>query len=503
MNINIPHILQVPPWEDKDYGIRKPKQLDAFAIEDFPDLILKSDNTVIPKQYAKNLLGILFKSDIKKNSLSIVKSDFTEMTNAITSDSLHAFGNALYKKNGLHGLRYAWICQLTQSHIDEIRAFIDVNKFAGGDTLACRDLLRVLAISFEFTQSMPALRELLFQHTKGKKRFRTLTRDLVNHVRSCVDYVSTAVLIDYATPDFGFDQHGCLTLDFDDEILVRLDNQWTATLYKENKIIRSLPRISKKLDETRQQQQQAIKEDYKAKIKAVNKLYKQKVKQLQQEMTKPAFKKQDIFQTIFLDHSLLKLLAQGVVWGAYDGGYLSSTLLHAFMIADDGTWLDSDYHEIDKKSLPENCHICVLHPVHISAEQQEKFQQMLMDFQVMQPFEQMFLQVFRLSDEEKKQQCIQRFHGHAFSGAYLYEHYLMSTQWERASDQWDRFEYDQMYVYFKNDYSMRTYIRVYLTQIVTSIKEVAIIDSIKIENDDPIAINQAMKQLLESMQAVS
>lgn len=498
----IPTLLVTPPWKDKSFGIRRPKALDDIDMKKYPSLWLINGEE-IPSEYAKNLIGILQKSDAKHAQLPISKSQLHQITSALTADSLQEFAKALVINQGIHSLYYAWICQLEPCHIDEIRAFIDVNKFEGGDTLACRDLLRVLAISFEFTHSMPALRELLFQHTKGKKRFRTLTRDLVNDVRACVDYVSTEVLIDYATPDFGFDQHGCLTLDFDDEILVRLDNQWTATLYKEGKVIRSLPRISKKLDEIQQQQQQAIKEEYKAKIKSINKLYKQKVKQLQEEITKPVFKKQDIFQTVFLNHGLLRLLAQGVVWGAYDGGYLSSRLLHAFMIADDGTWLDSDYHEIDQKSLPENCHICVLHPVHISAEQQEKFQQMLMDFQVMQPFEQMFLQVFRLSEEEKKQQCIQRFHGQAFSGAYLYDHYLMSTQWERTSDQWDRFEYDQMYVYFEDDYSSRTYIRVYLTQIVTSIKEVATIDYIKVESDAPIAINQAMKQLFESIEAVS
>jgi len=114
------------------------------------------------------------------------------------------------------------------------------------------------------------------------------------------------------------------------------------------------------------------------------------------------------FQSVFIEHPLLRLLGRRLVWGEFDK---TSDLRAAFRIAEDGTLADvaDEHFEFGPDMATERGgSIGVVHPVHLAAEL-PRWAEICHDYEIIQPFPQVGRPVFALTPEERATHRLDRF----------------------------------------------------------------------------------------------
>jgi hypothetical protein len=108
------------------------------------------------------------------------------------------------------------------------------------------------------------------------------------------------------------------------------------------------------------------------------------------------------FRRCFAEHALVKHLARRLVWFAdHDGGTT------AFRIAEDGSFGDA---ADDAFALPEAAVVRLAHPLHLGPEV-AAWAELLADYEILQPFEQLSRPVMAFTDEELTTGVLERFQG--------------------------------------------------------------------------------------------
>lgn len=97
-----------------------------------------------------------------------------------------------------------------------------------------------------------------------------------------------------------------------------------------------------------------------------------------------------IFLDAFVRHPLIGHLTQRLVWGAYDG----RTLLETFRVAEDRSLatLDEDTYELSSDAKVGLMHPIRLHPLRMTghaADLSARWGQVLSDYTIVQPFDQL------------------------------------------------------------------------------------------------------------------
>ncbi|WP_335987427.1 DUF4132 domain-containing protein [Glycomyces sp. MUSA5-2] len=108
------------------------------------------------------------------------------------------------------------------------------------------------------------------------------------------------------------------------------------------------------------------------------------------------------FRRFFVDHALTRHLASRLVWTAETGGVFTG-----FRIAEDGSFSDAEDETID---LPADAAIRVAHPVHLG-DQVAAWAEILADYEILQPFDQLDRPVLAFTDEELATGRLTRFEG--------------------------------------------------------------------------------------------
>jgi len=114
------------------------------------------------------------------------------------------------------------------------------------------------------------------------------------------------------------------------------------------------------------------------------------------------------FQSVFIEHPLLRLLGRRLVWGEFDK---TGDLRAAFRIAEDGTLADiaDEHFEFGPDMATERGgSIGVVHPVHLAAEL-PRWAEICHDYEIIQPFPQVGRPVFALTPEERATHRLDRF----------------------------------------------------------------------------------------------
>ncbi|THV30701.1 DUF4132 domain-containing protein [Glycomyces paridis] len=109
------------------------------------------------------------------------------------------------------------------------------------------------------------------------------------------------------------------------------------------------------------------------------------------------------FRTCFAEHPLVKHLARRLVWTAETGAERVD-----FRIAEDGTYSDAAE---DEAALPESATIRLAHPIRMSAEDLAAWSQILADYEILQPFEQLTRPVMAFTKDELATGHLARFEG--------------------------------------------------------------------------------------------
>jgi hypothetical protein len=116
------------------------------------------------------------------------------------------------------------------------------------------------------------------------------------------------------------------------------------------------------------------------------------------------------FRRLFAEHPVMRHLARQLVWGEYDA---SHCLLRSFRLGEDLTLSDEHDH-----ALSEPLRVRVVHPLHLDAAARASWGQILSDYELLPPFEQINRSIHLPTAEESNLHELSRFNGqqvHAMS----------------------------------------------------------------------------------------
>lgn len=395
--MTIPQILITPPWQDKASRIKAPKIPETLNISELPKLFVKDNPVPLSDDKVANLLGLLFKSDMKQWVEPLTDDSVRALIAAFEPDSLRDFAHALAQQVGMDWYGYAVLSPFDFDTVEQFRGFIDGKTARTEDsptvfdkkvtqTIFAKQLIRLLAINFRMTGSPHALQTLFLQQQKGKKTYRNFCLDTLNSLAQDMG-LSLMELQDLAVPDFGF-VHGKRTVKLGEhELQLRLDPHFQILIYQDNTLIKNLPKIGKTDDKV--QWKQTV-DEIKSQQKQLNKLSRELPKIIQPELKYQYYRKFSHFRDNYLTHPVLNQVAQTLVWAVFetvtDGDKTYKQFRQAFLPSNDGSWLNSEYDDIKPiigdmvASDMDKFVVAPLHPAYISESEQQAFASMLMDF---------------------------------------------------------------------------------------------------------------------------
>ncbi|THV30699.1 DUF4132 domain-containing protein [Glycomyces paridis] len=109
------------------------------------------------------------------------------------------------------------------------------------------------------------------------------------------------------------------------------------------------------------------------------------------------------FRRYFVDHALTAQLARRLVWLAEADG-----ARFGFRIAEDGTFSDVEDEEVE---LPEGAVVRIAHPVHLEPKAVDAWAEVLADYEILQPFDQLTRSTMAFTEDELATGRLQRFVG--------------------------------------------------------------------------------------------
>ncbi|NUQ88850.1 MAG: DUF4132 domain-containing protein, partial [Glycomyces artemisiae] len=213
--------------------------------------------------------------------------------------------------------------------------------------------------------------------------------------------LSREQLADRLVPDFGLGEDAALVLDYGTrKFTVAFDEALKPFVTDEDgKPRKVLPKPGAKDDPdlatAAYQRFTALKKELRA-------VATDQIARLEAAMTATRSWSLEEFRRFFVDHALTRHLARRLVWTAETGGVFTG-----FRIAEDGSFSDAEDETIE---LPADAAIRVAHPVHLG-DQVAAWAEILADYEILQPFDQLDRPVLAFTDEELETGRLTRFEG--------------------------------------------------------------------------------------------
>ncbi|WP_418150851.1 DUF4132 domain-containing protein [Variovorax atrisoli] len=138
------------------------------------------------------------------------------------------------------------------------------------------------------------------------------------------------------------------------------------------------------------------------------------------------------FRRFIAEHPLMRHLAARLVWGVAGdgrGAHGVPLLSAAFRVSAEGEWVDVDEAPL---SPADAAHIVVAHPLQLSDAQIAAFSQQFVDYELIQPFDQLHRAVHSPTEEERTQDALSRWSGRIARPGPLWA--LESRGWLRGRD---------------------------------------------------------------------
>lgn len=214
-------------------------------------------------------------------------------------------------------------------------------------------------------------------------------------------------LEDRIVPDLGFDTQMERIFDYGKrQFKVILTPALTLEVYDEKgKQLKNMPAPGKTDDPDRSKDANDAWKFLKKQLKTV--ITAQKLR-MEQALGSGRQWQADSWRALFVQNPVMHQFATGLIWGVYQGKESDRTLLKTFRYMEDGTFNTADEEEY---ALPDMVGIGLVHPLELSEEELAAWRQQLLDYEIVQPFEQFDRPVFRVTEEEKDQSELTRFGG--------------------------------------------------------------------------------------------
>ena len=352
---------------------------------------------------------------------------------ACTPGSLARFAEALLEQWLEHGesrkddwmLRHQGVLADTQT----VRTLARLTRgWTAARALQGMDLLARLGSRSDTADSELAHTALLYLSTLTRNaqqnKMRVAASEALAQAASARG-LSNEELADMLVPELGLDERGSLTLDYGPrQYFVRFDETLSPYVVDGNGVRqKSIPRANKNDDAALAA---AASERYKALKKDVDTIAKQEIARLEHAMRYQRRWQGEDFTRLFVRHPLIRHLAQRVIWGVFDA---ANTCTASFRLAEDLTLLDIGDDEF---TLPVTARVGILHPLELDAATLADWGQLLADYAILQPFQQLGRAVFAPTAAELAAHSITRFAQRPLSVPAVLS--LRRRGWEMAAD---------------------------------------------------------------------
>lgn len=208
-------------------------------------------------------------------------------------------------------------------------------------------------------------------------------------------------LADRLVPDLGLDDNGSLALDFGPRQFTVTFDESLKPMVRDaaGKVSSDLPKPGKSDDA---EKSAAAVETWKALKKDAKAIAQGQLVRLEMVMCAQRRFPAESFQGFFVDHPLMIHLVRRVVWGVYGkDGALAST----FRVAEDRSFSD----EKDRAfTLADDATIGLCHRLEMDDVTVAAWGQVLSDYEIIQPFDQLAREVFRITEAEAKGNSLER-----------------------------------------------------------------------------------------------
>ncbi|MGC4120902.1 MAG: DUF4132 domain-containing protein [Myxococcales bacterium] len=251
--------------------------------------------------------------------------------------------------------------------------------------------------------------DLALMHLHGisqKLKFQALKQKAGQCIARIADArgLSVEELADRLVPDLDLDPDGSKVLDFGPrQFRVGFDEQLRPfVLDSDGKRLADLPAPGKGDDRRKAEAASAAWKGLKKDARAVAQA---QIPRLEKAMCDGRRIAASTFRTCFVEHPLVKHLARLLVWGAAPSGDPGARFEALFRVAEDGSLADA---RDNAYLLAPDSFVGVAHPLSLAAPDRERWSQVLLDYEILQPFEQLGRAVFAPTAEERKSFAVER-----------------------------------------------------------------------------------------------
>jgi hypothetical protein len=388
-------LLDGDPLEPR--GVKVPKVGSWFEPEVLPPVLLKGRDQALPAESVRHLATVLALAtpEYPYAGLDVVAE-------TCDRDSLARFGRALFQLWLSYGAPSTdgWV--LTQlAHFaddDTVRLLAPKIREWPGQNQHKRAVTGLGVLGAIGTEA--ALRAI--QGIADKVKFKALKQEARVQIEAIAAGLglSAEQLADRLVPDFGLGEASALVLDYGPRAFkVAFDEQLKPYVTDETgKPRKSLPKPGAKDDP---EIAAASYQRFTLLKKELRTTAADQVARLESAMVKARTWTVEEFRRFFVDHPLVKHLSRRLVWQAETDGTRSS-----FRIAEDGSFSDT---ADDAVALPEGATIRLAHPIHMEPKESDTWAEILADYEILQPFQQLGRPVMAFSEEELATGLLTRF----------------------------------------------------------------------------------------------
>jgi len=209
-------------------------------------------------------------------------------------------------------------------------------------------------------------------------------------------------LEDRIVPTLDLDERGSCTFDFGSRQFhfVLGDDLKPKVKDADGKVKPDLPKPGAKDDAALAEEAIA---QWKLLKKQISEVLKIQPLRLEQAMVTGRRWQVEEFAPLLVQHPLMTHLVQRLIWGSYD---TEGRLVSTFRVTEDQTFADRNDETLE---LPAEMQVGIVHPLHVEDDVLATWGELLSDYEIIQPFEQLGRSLYTLQPEEREVLEITRF----------------------------------------------------------------------------------------------
>jgi hypothetical protein len=217
--------------------------------------------------------------------------------------------------------------------------------------------------------------------------------------------ISMEELADKIVPDLGFNQNGEREFDFGSrKFTAFLTSAQTLGLKDSTgKTIANLPKPNAKDDAAKAA---TAKNEYATLKKSLKAVAAIQATRLEYALSSGRKWTIEAWTKLFMQNPLMHSFATGLIWGFYK----DDKLVNAFRYDSDGS-ISDDFNDPLNFADYNDCMIGLMHPIEISGFSRSAWEEQLHDYEITQPFLQLYRPMFTVTDAEQEAKTLERFSG--------------------------------------------------------------------------------------------